>query len=132
MFVSKIIVGEGVMAWIYSQSNGTISHDSHVIGKGYSGKELDCNNPWSEMKVGYGPIPRGLYRIGLSYKHPKLGSHTMNLVPVGHDANGRSAFRIHGDSRRCPGTASEGCIVLPLAIRQLIAESNDEELFVGY
>jgi hypothetical protein len=56
----------------------------------------------------------------------------MNLSPIGHNAHGRTAFRIHGDSRLRPGTASEGCIVLPLAIRQKIADSNDKEIFVGY
>jgi hypothetical protein len=120
------------MTWIYSQRLGVLSHDTEEVGNGYAGKELDCNNPWSETKVGYGPIPRGLYKIGSSYKHPKLGSFTMNVTPVGHNAHGRTAFRIHGDSRLRPGAASEGCIILPLAIRQMISESNDKELFVGY
>jgi len=56
----------------------------------------------------------------------------MNLSPIGHNAHGRTAFRIHGDSGIRPGTASEGCIILPLAIRQKIADSNDKEIFVGY
>jgi hypothetical protein len=120
------------MTWLYSQSLGTISHDTEIVGEGYAGKELDCNNPWSETKKGYGPLPRGLYRVGPSYRHSKLGSVTMNLSPIGHNAHGRTAFRIHGDSRLRPGTASEGCIVLPLAIRQKIADSNDKEIFVGY
>lgn len=120
------------MTWIYSQRSGILWHDTEEVGEGYAGKQGDCNNPWSDTKVGYGPIPRGLYRIGTAYKHPKLGSVTMNLTPVGHNAQGRTAFRIHGDSRTAPGSASEGCIVLPLAVRQSIADSNDKELFVGY
>lgn len=120
------------MAWIYSQTLGTVWHDTEEVGIGYSGKEGGCNKPMSETKVGYGPIPRGLYRIGAAYKHPRLGSCTMNLSPVGHTAHGRTAFRIHGDSGRTPGAASEGCIILPLAIRKAIDNSNDKELFVGY
>lgn len=120
------------MTWFYSQSQGTLWHDTEEVGKGYSGKGIDCNNHGSESKIGYGPIPRGLYTIGSGYKHSKLGSVTMNLTPVGHNAHGRTAFRIHGDSSAHPGAASEGCIVLPLAVRQRIDESNDKELCVGY
>ncbi|HYE46677.1 MAG TPA: hypothetical protein VEA44_12995, partial [Caulobacter sp.] len=47
-----------------------------------------------------------------------------------HEATGRSAFRIHGDSVRAPGTASKGCIILPRAVREAIWRSGDRDLEV--
>jgi hypothetical protein len=77
-----------------------------------------------------GPIPRGRYRIGPQYAHPSKGPVTMALSPVGHTAQGRTHFLIHGDSIRHPGAASEGCIVLDRAARQAIAASGDTDLEV--
>jgi hypothetical protein len=37
---------------------------------------------------------------------------------------------IHADSRRHPGMASEGCIILPLVARQRVARSRDRTLVV--
>lgn len=54
----------------------------------------------------------------------------MVLSPDGHNAHGRTAFLIHGDSRTNPGNASEGCIVLPPAVRIRIAQSGDTTLEV--
>lgn len=54
----------------------------------------------------------------------------MNLDPVGHAAHGRTLFRIHGDSRLSPGTASEGCIILPRHVRAQISASGDIDLVV--
>ena len=54
----------------------------------------------------------------------------MTLTPVGHTANGRTNFLIHGDSTNHPGDASEGCIVLSRTIRQAIAVSGDTDLEV--
>lgn len=47
-----------------------------------------------------------------------------------HDATGRGAFRIHGDSIRAPGTASKGCIILPRAIREKMWRSGVKDLEV--
>jgi hypothetical protein len=77
-----------------------------------------------------GPIPRGRYRIGHAEYHPKLGSYAMSLTPVSHYTHGRTGFYIHGDSIKFPGTASTGCIILPLDIRKKIAESGDIDLHV--
>ena len=52
----------------------------------------------------------------------------MNLDPVGHNAHGRTHFRIHGNN--ASNDASEGCIVLPPAVRRLIAGSADNRLEV--
>ena len=54
----------------------------------------------------------------------------MALMPIGHNAHGRTHFLIHGDSIAHPGDASEGCIALSHAARQAIAISGDTELEV--
>ena len=62
---------------------------------------------------------------------PNTGPFTILLEPApGTDTLGRSAFRIHGDSVRAPGTASHGCIILPRAIRDHIWRSGDRDLEV--
>ncbi len=52
----------------------------------------------------------------------------MNLDPVGHDALGRTDFRIHGDNVN--HDASHGCIILGPLIRRAIADSADKVLEV--
>lgn len=80
------------------------------------------NNPASEGVRAKGPIPRGLWRIGPARTSPNVGPITMNLDPEeGTHTYGRSAFRIHGDSRKHPGDASSGCIVANRDIRSRIA-----------
>ena len=97
----------------------------------YTGKGVHKNNPDSQGVSNMGPLPRGEYTIGPAYNHPKLGPKTMNLEPSGgQDMEGRSLFRIHGDSRRRPGDASNGCIVLGRTLRDEIARSSDKKLDV--
>ena len=116
------------MAWKYDQSSGKLSYNESYVGMGYSGAGACKNDPTCERKVGAGPIPRGAWRIG-GYDDSK-GPLTIDLEPVGHNAHGRTLFRIHGDSIRNPGTASEGCIIMPRSIRQKIAGSADKTLTV--
>ena len=120
------------MSWIYSQSTGYIIQNGtgQCLGQGYSGNSGYCNKPDFEHVRDYGPIPRGRYRIGHAHYSANTGSYSMNLTPVDHHAHGRTLFRIHGDSRKLPGGASHGCIVLPLDIRKKIAESGDIHLQV--
>jgi len=116
------------MAWKYYQEDGVIYHNDEYVGKGYSGTGEGRNNPLLQNVVGVGPIPRGGYKIGSARKHKELGPIVMNLDPVGHDALGRSLFRIHGDNIQ--SDASHGCIILSRPIRKRIAESKDNELLV--
>ncbi len=82
------------------------------------------NRPSMQTVPKVGPLPRGRYKIGPAYNHPKLGPITMNLTPQqGNQMYGRSEFRIHGDSIHSPGTASEGCLCLPPAARSYIARN---------
>ena len=118
------------MPWTYSQSTGELRHNGVVVARGYSGNGTGRNNPDAEAQHDVGPIPRGRYQIGASYHNAHTGDVTMNLDPVGHDAHGRTLFRIHGDSRQHPGQASDGCTIFGLDVRQRIAHSGDNVLDV--
>ena len=54
----------------------------------------------------------------------------MRLDPSGHSARGRDGFLIHGDNQALNRSASQGCIVLGLGLRKLIAASTDKDLNV--
>ena len=111
------------MKWIYTQSTGQLHHDGKLIATGYSGAPGHINATASEGIRNKGPIPRGLWRMTQVYaKHPRLGPAAISLVPVGHPALGRSDFLIHADSIAKPGAASQGCIILPYAVRAQMAE----------
>ncbi len=117
------------MPWKYDQSSGELSYNGVVIGNGYAGKGIGKNNPKTEHIPFVGPIPKGEYAIGPSYKSTTgLGPVVMNLDPVGHNALGRDNFRIHGDN--ITGNASEGCIIMPRSVRLKVANSQDKVLEV--
>src|SRR5262245_44391498 len=114
--------------WTYRQSDGEFKHDEEFVGTGYSGTGECRNTQEMESVPNVGPIPRGHYNIGDPYKHSRLGKLVMNLDPVGHEAFGRSAFRIHGDNTA--HDASHGCIILGPLIRGLVGASDDNDLEV--
>jgi hypothetical protein len=116
------------MSWTYNQATGEIRYNQTPRGNGYSGYGNAKNWPDREAEPNMGPIPRGEWHIGLPYTHPHLGPVVMNLDPVGHNADGRSLFRIHGDN--VTHDASHGCIILPRKIREEIAASRDHQLWV--
>jgi hypothetical protein len=116
------------MPWEYSQRTGEITHNGQVVGSGYSGTGGGRNNPTMEGEENVGPIPQGRYTIGPAHPSERTGPHTMDLTPDGHDARGRTLFRIHGDNRT--HDASTGCIVLDRTIRNQISESGDDVLNV--
>lgn len=117
--------------WVWDQSAGTLSLNGQLVSRGYSGKGRGKNNPALQGLRGIGPLPRGRYRIGAPRDSERTGKFVMDLYPIDgtpndtvHDATGRSAFQIHGDSVSRPGEASSGCIILPLAIRQRVARQR--------
>ncbi|QID19345.1 DUF2778 domain-containing protein [Nitrogeniibacter mangrovi] len=119
------------MTWTYDQSSGHLYHNGAPVpgGIGYAGRGAHKNRPASQNLRNRGPIPRGAWRIG-GYTSSK-GPLTITLSPKpGTNTFGRSAFRIHGDSARHPGAASEGCIIMPYAVRSLIITSGDHDLEV--
>jgi hypothetical protein len=114
--------------WTYRQIDGELMHNDEFIGTGYSGRDEGRDNPDMEAVPNVGPIPRGRYSIGPSHTSDRTGPITMDLEPIGHDACGRSDFRIHGDNTN--HDASHGCIILGRPIRNEIAASGDTELEV--
>jgi len=90
----------------------------------YSGKGRCKNNPDCNSKRHWGPLPTGWWMIGEPYASPK-GTPTRRLIPLpgnsvygsGRDAN---SFLAHADSIDDPGNASEGCLITPPWIRELI------------
>lgn len=119
------------MTWKWDQSAGELSRDGMFVARGYSGAGIGKNNPGLEGRVATGPIPAGRWKIGgPPYNSKNVGPYALHLEPVGHGAHGRSAFKIHGDSARSPGTASKGCIILPRNVREEIWESGDRDLDV--
>lgn len=106
--------------------------DGNILGTGYSGAYgASQNNPQDVALHNIGPIPPGKYTIFF----PRTGSHGPYALPLWPDAanemHGRSAFMVHGDRVNAPpGHASEGCIILPRSVRELIWGSGDRELQV--
>jgi hypothetical protein len=119
------------MTWTYKQSSGELDHDGAVAGTGYSGHGDGLNNPAMQSAADVGPIPQGVYTIGLPHSPPDhLGPLAMPLTHVSGDIFGRSAFFIHGDNAAGNHSASDGCIILARPIRQQIADSPDRDLQV--
>jgi hypothetical protein len=120
------------VAWTYRQSTGELVRaDGHTVATGYSGKGDGKNKPLMEKVHNVGPIPKGAYTISAPHDTVTHGPYVLPLTP--HPQNtmyGRSAFMIHGDSVIEPGTASEGCVILPRAIREAAWNSGDHEMAV--
>lgn len=124
------------MTWRWDQSSGELSRDGKFISRGYAGSGRGKNNPALQNVPGVGPLPAGRWKITERYDSANVGPYALKLQAADgvaddvHQPSGRSAFRIHGDSIRAPGTASRGCIILPRAIRELIWKSGDRDLVV--
>jgi len=114
----------------YRQSTGELFDDMKTFATGYSGHLEGKNNPFKEKVRNVGPIPAGLWKIGEVYNSQRVGPFCIRLSPVEHDAHGRTAFLIHGDSRKNPGEASRGCIIMPRYIRKMIIEKGYTHLSV--
>ena len=117
--------------WVYSQSSGNLwSDDGSIFASGYSGYGDGKNNPAQEAVKSVGPIPRGEWVVSGVYDSKKIGPLAIKLEPSGHNAKGRTYFRIHGDSAAHPGQASKGCIVLSRKVRQALIDTGDKILKV--
>lgn len=123
--------------WRWDQSAGELTRDGVLVSRGYSGKGRGKNNPALQGERGVGPIPAGRWTITQRYDSANVGPYALRLEAVDarpgddtHADTGRGAFRIHGDSIARPGDASNGCIILPRKIRELIWTSGDRDLEV--
>lgn len=132
------------MTWLYSQITGELGRiikpvpDSGSglkiydrVARGYAGRDEHKNNPNSQSIKSKGPLPCGLYYIGQPYNSKTRGPYVLRLDPdPSNNMFGRSAFLIHGDSIKLPGTASNGCIIMWRSVREVVSESRDRELIV--
>lgn len=118
--------------WTYSQTDGRVTKEGvGILATGYSGRDDGKNNAAMEDVKNKGPIPRGRYTIGAPRDTKTHGPYVLPLTPdLGNELHGREGFLIHGDNLEFPGTASEGCIVLPRFARERLWESLDHELQV--
>ena len=118
------------MHWEYSQSTGNMKFKGMQVAKGYSGYRNGKDKPMMEHVRNIGPIPKGEYEIQAPRTSAKTGPYVLPLIPVRHNAHGRTNFQIHGDSIDKPGTASNGCIILNRSIRERIWRSGIRKLIV--
>ena len=118
--------------WTYNQKSGFLTDpDGAPYPGNYSGRGNGLNNPTKEAVHRVGPIPAGWWKIRLTpLKKTVCGPLALPLTPVGHDAHGRTKFRIHGDNALRDHTASEGCIIAPPATRQAIITAGVTDLLV--
>lgn len=134
------------MKWQYQQSTGTLFQDGTALCQGYSGHGEGENNPAMQNVRDVGPCPRGIYTLAgpectatlaLGQVCPacrgigihKHGPFVLRLIPdPANEMHGRAGMLCHGDNTN--HTASEGCIIMPLWVRKLLAESEDKQLEV--
>mgnify|MGYP001549603940 CR=1 FL=1 len=57
-------------------------------------------------------------------KHHTTTTLTLTDPDNGNEMFGRSGFLIHGDSKKRPGEASNGCIILPAEDRRAISDAG--------
>jgi hypothetical protein len=115
----------------YQISSGVLSKDGSLIGVGYSGQPACKNDPNKCSVHNAGPIPPGIYSINAPVNTVTHGPYVLPLTP--HPSNEmfkRSGFMMHGDSVVHPGTASEGCIIMPRSVRESVYKNGDLELEV--
>ena len=120
------------MSWNYYQASGKLSHNGMDVAIGYSGAGAGKNNPDDQAIHNVGPIPRGSYTINAPQDTVTHGPYVLPLTPdTSNEMFGRTGFLMHGDSVIRPGTASEGCIIMPRNIRQQVWSSGDTRLTVS-
>lgn len=120
------------MTWTYYQESGKLAHDGTDAALGYSGAGEGKNNPAMQEAHNVGPIPRGSYTINAPHDTVTHGPYVLPLTPdPENEMFGRAGFLMHGDSVVAPGTASEGCIIMPRNIREQVWASGDTRLTVA-
>jgi hypothetical protein len=121
------------MSWKYSQATGKLINPAgSVVGIGYSGNGVGLNNPAEQTEEGVGPIPQGQWTVESFFDDPGgKGPLVAHVKPAtGTETFGRSGFMIHGDNAEENHTASEGCIILPRILREMVMSSQDRTFLV--
>ena len=119
------------MPFTYHQRSGAMEDPlGNRIAQGYSGDSTHRNDPATEAAPFVGTIPAGRYRM-IHDRNSTRGRYVIRLIPVGHNARGRTDLLVHGDNPNTIGNSSQGCIVINGAeIRRNILNNGDDELDV--
>ena len=101
-----------------------------VVAYGYSGAPGAVNDATRTAEHNLGPICVGLWRKGKARDTATHGPCFIPLTPEpGTETHGRSAFGIHGDKKDPAApkrSASEGCVILPRGVRDVVNASPDD------
>lgn len=117
--------------WTYEQLTGRLLHYGAEVAIGYAGAGDGKNNPDMQGVHNVGPLPVGRYTICAPCDTQTHGPYVLRLTPdAKNDMCGRAGFLIHGDSVQHPGTASQGCIIMPRAVRERVWNSGDRDFEV--
>jgi len=119
------------MSFEYQQSTGILTQDGNVLATGYSGHGDGVNDPALQNQHDIGPIPQGVYTIGMPHADAQVGPIAMRLEPApDNEMFGRGDFLIHGDTTAMDHTASHGCIIMPhdtrVAIGTAVVDGDDQ------
>lgn len=119
----------------FEQVSGKLWQNITRIGSGYAGAFGPTqNNPDAQNIPDKGPLPQGWYTIGEPTNATRCGVEALPLTPDPKNVMfGRSGFFIHGDLIGDPGHASDGCIIMGKATRDIVAAavaSGDNRLQV--
>ena len=109
--------------YIYDQRTGELSPapGGKLIATGYSGYGEGKNNPALQYLPDVGPIPRGMYLMGMARTDAELGPVAIPLGACnGTETFGRCGFFMHGDDIRHPGCGSHGCVIMPRIVREMM------------
>jgi len=119
------------VTWTFKQSTGELfDPDGIISAHGYAGGNCGKNpegrnNPDMQNVQCVGPLPQGLYTLNPPVEGTHLGPFAIPLIPdPANEMFGRGRFYIHGDTTPS-GNASEGCVILPRAIRGAMSASGD-------
>jgi len=125
--------------WTYEQSTGKLySPDGLHVATGYAGgnggaNPAGVNNHAMQDERNIGPLPVGAYVMDGVVSESHLGPMVIPLVyERSNQMFGRNGFYIHGDRSSPARSASEGCIILPRAVREEMIASTDKQLVVIY
>jgi hypothetical protein len=128
----------------YYQASGVFIIDLNHMGNSnvwafehvccYAGKgptsATGYNNPEMEHIQCGGPLPCGFYDVKAPVDNPKTTGPFSLALSAWRPLYGRDGFFIHGDNAHINKTASDGCIVMPLAFRSTVWESGIHVLAV--
>jgi hypothetical protein len=123
--------------FVFEQSTGKMFDPSgEFIGIGYAGGNCGKNpegvcNSALQASHSIGPLPQGLYSLGVAVEGSHLGAFAIPLIPdAKNEMFGRSAFYCHGDNSAANQSASEGCVVIAPSIRHMIYNSTCKQIRV--